>query len=128
MRGGRDDVGLYNKIIKYLQQYGEVLTEHVGSKSISDYGETQNNDQHIYHRDLEWLSSADIVVAEVTNPSLGVGFELAKATDKHKKILCLYKIQENKRLSAMIAGCPDVKVQKYLTFNEVKKAIDDFFK
>ena len=128
IRGGRDDADLYNKIIKHLQQYGEVLTEHVGSKSISDYGETQNNDQQIYRRDLEWLNSADTVVAEVTNPSLGVGFELAKATVHNKKILCLYKIQNNKRLSAMIAGCPDVKVQKYSTLKDAKKTIDNFFK
>ena len=31
IRGGRDDAEIYARIIKYLQAYGQVLTEHVGA-------------------------------------------------------------------------------------------------
>ena len=34
IRGGRSDQNLYFEIINYLKKYGEVLTEHVGDKSI----------------------------------------------------------------------------------------------
>ena len=38
IRGGRDDVGLYEQIIEILNSYGEVLTE-VGNKNISTNSE-----------------------------------------------------------------------------------------
>ncbi len=66
------------------------------------------------------------MVAEVSNPSLGVGFEIAKAVDLKKKILCLYKTQVNKRLSAMIAGCPEVRIKEYVELGEVMAEIDDY--
>ena len=38
-----------------------------------------------------------VIVAEVTQPSLGVGYELGRAVAMGKRILCLYRPQENKR-------------------------------
>mgnify|MGYP006130978695 FL=1 len=34
IRGGRDEEANYLKIITYLTNFGQVLTEHVGSKNI----------------------------------------------------------------------------------------------
>ena len=34
IRGGRQDADLYARIIKQLESYGKVLTEHVGHKDI----------------------------------------------------------------------------------------------
>lgn len=126
IRGGREDVEVYEEIIKHLQTHGEVLTEHIGDKKLDQLGEKDDN--YIYERDLSWVMSADCTVAEVTTPSLGVGFEIGRATAVNKKVLCLYKVQENKKLSAMIAGCPDVTVKKYNSLDEAKKIIDEFFK
>lgn len=127
IRGGREDLEVYKKIIKYLQRSGEVLTEHIGSDKVAEI-EIKNSDNEIYKRDLELLMSCDVIVADVSNPSLGVGFEIAKAVELDKKILCLYRVQENKQLSAMIAGCPNVKVEEYITFDDIKKVIDKFLK
>ena len=38
-----------------------------------------------------------VIVAEVTQPSTGVGYELGRAVAMNKRILCLYRPQENKR-------------------------------
>ena len=43
LRGGREDQELYLEIINYLKQFGEVLTEHVGNKSIDLSGEKNNS-------------------------------------------------------------------------------------
>lgn len=126
--GGRSDVGTYNEIIKYLGEHGDVLTEHVGHEHITDCGEDDNTDEYIYKRDMEWLESADVVIAEVTVPSFGVGFEISKAASLKKKILCLRKMQEGKRLSAMISGCPDVLVRRYNTVEEAIDFIKNFLK
>tara|TARA_B100001750_G_C15049889_1_gene370922 strand:+ start:98 stop:508 length:411 start_codon:yes stop_codon:yes gene_type:complete len=125
IRGGRDDVSLYHQIINYLKKYGEVLTEHVGSDSLTSKGENILNDVQIHDRDIKWLKSSDIIIAEVTNPSLGVGYEIAMALNLNKKIICLYKTQKGKRLSAMISGSKEINIIEYDSLEEVKNRIDD---
>jgi 2'-deoxynucleoside 5'-phosphate N-hydrolase len=127
IRGGRNDHSLYKNIIGHLQTYGEVLTEHVGQEGITPAGEVDMSDGEIFKRDIDWLSSSDVFVADVSTPSLGVGFEIAKAVELHKKILCLYRVQEEKQLSAMISGSPGVEVKEYRTFDDVKQILDVFF-
>ncbi|MDP2104254.1 MAG: nucleoside 2-deoxyribosyltransferase [Candidatus Gracilibacteria bacterium] len=126
IRGGREDVEIYKGIIAYLCQKGEVLTEHVGDNKIYSSGETSRTEDDIYNRDIDWLTSADFMVAEVSTPSLGVGFEIAKSVEQGKKILCLYRIQDGKRLSAMIKGCPNVCNKEYVTLDDAKIIINDF--
>lgn len=126
IRGGRADAALYAELITYLQTKGEVLTEHIGIPDLTANGEAGLSDLDIYNRDMTWLLSSDIIVAEVTHPSLGVGFEIAKATSAGKRVLCLYRTEPDKRLSAMIAGCNDVTVASYQTLNEAKHIIDNY--
>ena len=126
IRGGRTDAQLYRNIILYLEQKGQVLTEHVGSQDLDNKGETSRNDEDIYKRDIEWLQAADIVVAEVTTPSLGVGYELGIAEKLQIPILCLYRSVHGKSLSAMIKGNKVYTCREYKTFIEAKKWIDDF--
>ncbi|XP_042592301.1 2'-deoxynucleoside 5'-phosphate N-hydrolase 1 isoform X2 [Cyprinus carpio] len=61
IRGGRQDVNIYQRIVKKLQQYGTVLTEHVSSGSLSEKGEDAalDGDKAIHDRDVEWLMMAD---------------------------------------------------------------------
>jgi nucleoside 2-deoxyribosyltransferase len=126
IRGGRNDVELYHKIIAYLQTKGTVLTEHVGHDDISAFGENGSTDREIYQRDMAWLNSANVVVAEVTQPSLGVGFEIANAVAFGKKVFCLYHKRDGIRLSPMIAGCNDVQVVEYGAYDEVEKHLNRF--
>ena len=128
IRGGRKDRELYLKIIDYLTIYGKVLTEHIGDKNISEFGEDTIDDNFIHNRDLEWLKESDIVIAEVTNPSLGVGYEIAKAIDMDKKVFCFFKENSNNSLSAMISGSPNIKTIYYDNIDTIKKQIDNIFK
>ena len=80
IRGGRDDWQLYHEIVRRLSAYGEVLTEHVADSGLSQLGEV-GGDREIYERDIEWLRQADRLVAEVTTPSLGVGYEVGRASE-----------------------------------------------
>lgn len=128
IRGGRDDKEFYLEIINLLGKYGKVLTEHIGDKTLSAMGEDGPTDEYIYERDMAWLNEADVVVAEVSTPSLGVGYEVAKAESMGKKILCLYRPEGGKYLSAMIAGNPHITVGEYKNIEEALKVIDDFLK
>jgi len=125
IRGGRQDVTLYSEIIDLLQQYGQVLTEHVGEV---DRGEDRHSDVAIYHRDMTWLKESNVVVAEVTVPSHGVGYEIARAETLNKPILCLHRPSQGRHLSAMIAGNPDIQCAPYHRLAELGPLVDRFLR
>ena len=72
---------------------------------------------------MNWLITSNIIIAEVTNPSLGVGYEIGRAIEFKKKIVCLYKTQSEKKLSAMIVGSKNIILEKYSDFNSLKKIL-----
>ena len=127
IRGGRDDKDLYLQLIQHISKYGQVLTEHLGNKKLTELGENELSDKQIYNRDMSWIHESDVVIAEVSTPSIGVGYEIGKAEDMKKKMLCLYRIQQNKRLSAMVSGNSNITILNYENLDEAKKHIDKFF-
>ncbi len=126
IRGGRDDQILYSEIIESLRRFGTVLTEHVGNLDISSLGEAES-DKYIHDRDLKWLAVSDCVVAEVTTPSLGVGYEIAKATELRKYVLCIYRPASGRRVSAMIGGCENVMLCEYKNLADLNGVFASFF-
>jgi len=84
-------------------------------------------ESQIYQRDIAWLKQADVIVAEVTAPSLGVGLEIGLAQTMQKPILCLYRPQPNKKISAMIVGCPDIVVKSYQKISDLQPIFQEFF-
>ena len=128
IRGGREDAEFYFNIIHYLEKFGVVLTEHVGSTELTEKGEIYRTDNDIFQRDLSWLQTADMVVAEVSTPSLGVGYELGIAEKLKIPVLCLYRLIKGKRLSAMINGNEKFQCRVYQGFDEAKTHINNFFK
>jgi len=127
IRGGRDDRELYAEIISLLKKYGEVLTEHIGLATISSYGQTNMTDKEIYTKDTNWIKESDVVIAEVTTPSVGVGYELGFAEALGKKIIVLYRPAEGKRLSAMLAGDKNMSVVEYQDISEVEDFLRNYF-
>ncbi|EGW09325.1 2'-deoxynucleoside 5'-phosphate N-hydrolase 1 [Cricetulus griseus] len=130
IRGGREDQALYAKIVSRLRRYGKVLTEHVAAAELDPRGEeAAGGDKLIHEQDLAWLRQADVVVAEVTQPSLGVGYELGWAVALGKQILCLFRPQSGRVLSAMIRGAANgsrIQVWDY-TEEEVDAMLDRYF-
>ena len=127
IRGGRQDASTYHAMIAHLQTHAEVLTEHVGNKALSDGGEHDLSDKEIHARDLAWLEECDAVVAEVTTPSLGVGYELGVAEKLGKPILCLFDAANpDFRLSAMLSGNPKVTVARYQALADATEAMNRF--
>jgi nucleoside 2-deoxyribosyltransferase len=127
IRGGREDAALYQEIITHLKQYGKVLTEHIGDTRLGSLGENDRKEEMVHDRDMEWIEQSDIIVAEVSTPSLGVGYEIGRAVEHGKKILCMYRDQPGKMLSAMIAGSPGVTNAGYRTMDDARKIMDEFF-
>ncbi len=127
IRGGRDDQNLYFSIINELQKYGTVLTEHIGDKELTGLGEVKRTDKEIFDRDMEWVKEADLVVAEVSTPSLGVGYELGQAESMNKPVMCLYRETEGKRLSAMVVGNEYFKLNIYRNLDDIVRILKTYF-
>ena len=127
IRGGRQDAALYYEIVRQLQKHGEVLTEHVADAELGVLGQ-DIGDRKIHDRDLDWLKDSDYLVAEVTTPSLGVGYEIGKATEWGKPVLCLYRPDEGRSLSAMISGCDAAIVRSYQTPAELTDVFEEFLR
>lgn len=48
------------------------------------------------------LTTLPVLVAEVTQPSLGVGYEIGRAIDMNKRILCLFRPDSGRRNATVI--------------------------
>lgn len=77
---------------------------------------------------MEWLKSCDLVVAEVTVSSLGVGYELGWAVALGKPVLCLYRNMSGRPLSAMIAGSTGIRTAVYSSMDEAETIMGAFFR
>ncbi len=126
IRGGRKLAETYRELIDMLRMHGEVYTEHVGNEEALRREDVNRSDRFIHDRDLEWLRNSDMVIAEVTVPSLGVGYEIAMAIELGKPVLCLFHKNSTHRLSAMISGSPKVSVRLYDSISEAGKQIEGF--
>jgi nucleoside 2-deoxyribosyltransferase len=120
IRGGRQYADVYAEVVKNMQLAGHtVLSEHVGNPELK---ETLSN-RKIFMRDIEWLSQADVVIADVSLPSLGVGFELAYAAyELGIPVFCFAQASAN--VSAMITGNSLLNLSRYeITFDYVESVL-----
>ncbi|MEJ0072896.1 MAG: nucleoside 2-deoxyribosyltransferase [Candidatus Saccharibacteria bacterium] len=125
IRGGRDDADWYGELVQVAKKYCEVLTEIFADKKLTAAG-MQKPTGEIWSNDIKWIGQADAIIAEVTNPSLGVGYEIAKAEKMGKPILCLFRPEGERKLSAMIAGSPNASVFEYTDLATAEHAIATF--
>ena len=124
IRGGRQDEQLYRDIIDYIKSKGHrVLTEHVGDLSLNAKEGSGSRERDIYLEDTAWLRECDLLIAECTTPSLGVGYELAYGEKLGKPCYVFYR-KSVSSLSAMIKGDDYYTVFDYETLEEILPVID----
>jgi nucleoside 2-deoxyribosyltransferase len=102
--GGREFEPVYQAIVAALLDDGhEIPTAHLTRSSVtSDEGILAP--RYVYDRDINWISNCDVLVAEVSVPSHGVGYEIGYALNAGKRVICLY--HEGRKVSKMISGNP----------------------
>ena len=102
--GGREYEKTYQAITNFLLDEGhQVPTAHLAASNILDL-ERIVVPSEIYARDVNWILSSDILLAEVSVPSHGVGYEIGFALNAGKHVLCLH--QKDRAVSKMITGNP----------------------
>lgn len=127
MRGNFEDKEWYFHIVDLLKRQGTVLTEDVSRMEGIELGE-KSKSVLIYERDTEWLSEADVMVAEVTVPSLEVGYEIGLAERLGKPVLCLFRKHDHSALSPIIAGNRHIMIRQYESMIDAGSHLEYFFK
>jgi nucleoside 2-deoxyribosyltransferase len=102
--GGRKDEKAYQYMVQVLIGMGiDVPTAHIAETGVEEV-DAQEESRDIYERDVNWIQESDLLIAEVSTPSHGVGYEIGYALDLNKPVLCLY--QKRVVVSKMISGNP----------------------
>ena len=127
MYGGTQKIETYKILIKELEKYGEVLNKQVADENAIS-NEKYQKDEDIY-KDLEnKLYDADIIFAEVSIPSLGVGYELGFADKLGKNIVAIYDKNYVDKISTMIRGNKRIKLIPYSDISEITNNLDSIIK
>ena len=124
--GGRQDEKVYQQIVKLLDELGvEVPTAHIAETGIEQV-DSHVDANEIYQRDVDWIRESDLLIAEVSTPSHGVGYEIGYALSHHKPVLCLHN--QRAVVSKMITGNPDslLSVTSYQDWPEAESVLRDF--
>ncbi len=127
IRGGRQFQPIYRIIHDTLIEKGHiVLTHHVANENVIDIEKSVSN-QEIYTQDIAWLKECDGLIAEVSLPSLGVGYEIAYALNLEKSVLAIYDVERNP-ISAMISGNTsfNLTLRTYKDIPSLIKCINEF--
>jgi len=126
LTGGRNDEAVYAAIVAHLLGRGhDVPTAHLADPKVMDL-EKIVEPAEIYARDTAWIEACDAVIAEVSTPSHGVGYEIAYALGLGKPVLCCFR--RGAPVSKMITGndSPGLELLEYGAADEALAAIDEF--
>ena len=122
--GGRQDEHVYQKLVATLQQLGHhVPTALLASPDVMPL-EGVVSPQDVYSRDVRWITECDFLLAEVSTPSHGVGYEIGYALSIGKRVLCLYR--QGRKVSKMITGNPNAKLTIH-TYETPEQAVGLLF-
>jgi nucleoside 2-deoxyribosyltransferase len=124
--GGRQDQSVYQAIVISLQKGGhEVSTAHLSHPDVMEK-ETVVDPAEVYERDVRWVEECDALIAEVSTPSHGVGYEIALALSLSKPVFCCY--QHGRRVSKMILGNSHstLSLFSYNTLDDLLPKINEF--
>lgn len=130
--GGREFETVYQTIVRALLEDAHVVpTAHLAETSVMSV-EAVIDPQAVYARDVAWIRDCDVLIAEVSIPSHGVGYEIGFSLALGKPVLALY--QQGRKISKMISGNPDpnlsvkcyetpveavVQIRKYLNAHKI---------
>jgi nucleoside 2-deoxyribosyltransferase len=126
LTGGRDEEAIYRAIVEHLRTLRhEVPTAHLAFPEVMEL-EKVIDSAEVYRRDIAWIHACDVVIAEVSTPSHGVGYEIASALGLGKPVLCCYR--RGVPVSKMLLGndTPGIMVRSYENETDALAIVDRF--
>ncbi|HEY2434781.1 MAG TPA: nucleoside 2-deoxyribosyltransferase [Vicinamibacterales bacterium] len=119
VRGDRGAVAALRTLVTALDAIGHtVLTAHLLEDGV-DAAEAALTERAVYERDIAWLESCDVLIADASGSSYGVGFEvgyvLGRSDRTVQRVLLLYRADRANQISRLVHGNthPRCTVLKY---------------
>jgi dTMP kinase len=104
--GGRESTPNYKKIVEEIEKLGHVvLSKQIADVGLEIAGENRTS-TYIYNREKQRIENADVVVAEVSTPGIGIGYFINYTLTLGKPVLVLNTNGLNKRTSIVLEGNP----------------------
>lgn len=124
--GGRQDEAAYQHIVDALLADGHNVPTAVNAGAGWQTLEGSPDPNEVYRRDTDWIDESHALVAEVSTPSHGVGYEISYALERGKPVLCLYR--RGVRVSKMITGntMRGIQVREYGDLAEAVQVVREF--
>jgi hypothetical protein len=126
LTGGRRDEATYGAIVDRILALGhDVPTAHLAHPEVMAL-ERVSDAAAIYRRDVAWVTACDALVAEVSTPSHGVGYEVCLALRLGKPVLCCHRREAT--VSKMILGndSAGLQVRAYDQPQDALRAVEEF--
>lgn len=125
--GGRQKLETYKKLVYEMQKYGEVLNPEVADDNVL-IEEEGKSDYEIFENLEKELNEADLIFAELTVTSLGVGYEIGYGDSLNKRIIGIHDETVNSKISTMIRGNKRLKIIPYMDINEIINNLENIIK
>jgi len=126
LTGGREDEEIYGLMVDHLLAKGhEVPTAQLARPEVME-DEKIVAPHVVYQRDIKWVKECDMMIAEVSTPSHGVGYEIAFGLGLGKPVCCCYR--EGVTVSKMILGndSPNLQLGTYTDNKQAVELLDSF--
>lgn len=108
VRGDRGGLAGARALADLLERAGHtVMTRHLLADDVEAV-ESALSEREVFERDVRWLDTADLLVAEASGSSYGVGFEvgyvLGRSAQSGQRVVLLYDAARAPHVSRLIAG------------------------
>lgn len=108
VRGDRGAITSARALADLLERAGHtVMTRHLLADDV-ETAEGALTERDVFERDVRWLDEADLLIAEASGSSYGVGFEvgyvLGRAAESGQRAVLLYDAARAGQVSRLIAG------------------------
>lgn len=121
----------YANIVKALKKGGVEVSQY-GSDKMSPHELLNRTDQEIgdvYKELVSYLKSADVYIAEISEPSVGIGYEINEAINLKKPVLALNHKESAFQPLATIQGLQS----RFITYKEytddtIEEILEEFLK
>lgn len=126
--GGRQDETVYQQLVDALLADGHEVPTAMNAGPDWRQMEDSPNPDEVYRRDTGWIEESEALIAEVSTPSHGVGYEISYALECGKPVLCIYR--RGVRVSKMLTGntMPGITVVGYADITDSINIVKDFIK
>jgi nucleoside 2-deoxyribosyltransferase len=129
VRGDRGAIAGLRSLVTALESAGHtILTKHLLDDNV-DGAEAALTERAVYDRDIEWLEACDILIADASGSSFGVGFEvgyvLGRSDRTKQRVVLLYRADRRDQISRLIIGNahPRCRVVPYETGVELAASV-----